>query len=268
MKIQDRESNPKAVISNTDRQCNLTRVPSPPGPTTLSASLVLTGAGRGPTLQNISKHNGDMNDTLPSAFPVGEPFPSVTSAVAALTQQQLDRLLQIARRRIERLTQSSAVQRLLSQCEPADFVHEAIMLVLIGELKPGEGRRTHSRHLNSSCCFFNFLQGIVHSRISARLGKTVREGEHLSVEAQQLLGNRTVVQDVQLNEIKTVLYKHLCAAAGDNPALRSTLLLLELEAPSIDKEPSRFQLHKMRKLGRLALKELAAGDEARDLFLP
>jgi len=268
MKIQDRESNRKVVIPNTYPECNLTRVTSPLGPTTLSASLVLTGAGRGPARQNVSKHNGGMNDTLPSAFPVGESFSSVTCAVAGLTQQQLDRLLQIERRRIERLTQSPAVQRLLSQCEPADFVHEAIMLVLIGEMKPGEGRRTHPRHLDSSYCFFNFLQGVVHSRVSARLGKTVREGEHLSVEEQQLLGNRTVVQDVQLNEIKTVLYERLCAAAGDNPALRSTLLLLELEAPATDEDPSRFQLHKMRKLGRLALKELAAGDEARDLFLP
>ena len=242
--------------------------PPPACHTTLPASLFLTGAGRDPPFQNVVKHVVDMNSTLPTEVPFGDPFPTVAAAVAALTQHQLDRLLQIARRRIERLTQSSAVQRLLCLCEPADFVHDAIMLVLVGELKPGQGRHTHLRHLNDLGSFFNYLQGIVHSCISARLGKTVREGEHLSMEVQPLLGTRTVAQDVQFNEIKSVLSERLRAAAGNNPALQSTLILLELEPMETGREPSRFQLHKMRRLGRHTLRELAAGDEVRGLLLP
>lgn len=222
---------------------------------------------QGSPLQSIAKHDCDMNNPSPSLVPVGEPFPTVTAAVAALGQPQLDRLLQIARRRVERLTQSPAVQRLLSQCEPADFVHDAIMLVLIGELKPGQGRHTHPRHLSGSGSFFNYLQGIVHSRISAHLGKTVREGEHLSAEEFPLPQTRTVEQDVQLQEIKSVLSQRLRAAAGNNPALQSALMLLELEPTAAKQEPSRFQLHKMRKLSRRTLQELAAGEAARDLLL-
>jgi hypothetical protein len=141
----------------------------------------------------------------------------VSAAVAAITQQQLDRLLQIARRRIERLTQSPAVQRMVGQRQPIDFVHDAIMLVLVGEEKPGLGRHTHRRHLDSSKAFLNFLQGIVHSLISAQLGKTIREGEHVSAEEQELMGTRTVTQDVQFNEVKAHLAARLRAAAGDNP---------------------------------------------------
>lgn len=196
-----------------------------------------------------------MNNTSQITVPFGEPFPTVSAAVAALTQPRLDRLLNIARRRIERLTQSPAVKRMLSRCDPADFVHDAIMLVLIGELKAGRGRHTHLRHLAGPDRFFNFLQGIVHSRISAQLGKTSREGEHLSAEEEPLSEARTVAQDVQLNEVKAVLSARLRAAAGNNPALQSTLMLLELEATDTGREPSRFQLHKMRKLGRTTLRE-------------
>ena len=208
-----------------------------------------------------------MNNTSQSAVSFGEPFASVTAAVAALTQPQLDRLLAIARRRMERLTQSPPVQRLLGQCDPADFIQDAILLVLVGELKPGQGRHTRPRHLASPQAFFNFLQGVVHSRISARLKKLLHEGEHLSVESQPLTGARTVVQDVQLNEIKASLSARLRAAAGTNPALQSTLMLLELEAMDSGGRPSRKQLHKMRRLGREVLKELAGDEEVNALLL-
>jgi len=208
-----------------------------------------------------------MKNTSQAIVPFGEAYSTVSAAVAAITQQQLDRLLQIARRRIERLTQSPAVQRMVGQRQPIDFVHDAIMLVLVGEEKPGLGRHTHRRHLDSSKAFLNFLQGIVHSLISAQLGKTIREGEHVSAEEQELMGTRTVTQDVQFNEVKAHLAARLRAAAGDNPALQSTLLLLELESEELQGEPSRFQLHKMRKVGRHALQELAGGEEVRDLLL-
>ncbi len=208
-----------------------------------------------------------MNHPSQSLVPFAEPYPSVTAAVADLTQPQLDRLQQLARRRLERLTQSPPVQRLLSQCEPADFIHDAILLVLVGELQVGAGRHARQRHLASPPAFFNYLQGVIQSRISAHLKKLLHEGEHLSTEDQPLLGNRTVVQDVQLNEIKNALTHRLRAAAGNNPALQATLVLLELEVNEAGGQPSRKQLHKMRRLGREVLEELAAGESVHDLLL-
>ena len=82
-----------------------------------------------------------------------------------------------------------------------------------------------------------------------------------------MLGNRTVVQDVQLNEIKNALTHRLRAAAGNNPALQATLVLLELEVNEAGGQPSRKQLHKMRRLGREVLEELAAGESVHDLLL-
>ena len=95
----------------------------------------------------------------------------------------------------------------------------------------------------------------------------LHEGEHLSAEDQPLTGARTVVQDVQLNEIKASLSAQLRAAAGNNPALQSTLMLLELEAKDSGGRPSRKQLHKMRRLGREVLKELAGDEEVNTLLL-
>jgi hypothetical protein len=208
-----------------------------------------------------------MKNTSQSLVPFGEPFPNVSAAVAALNQHQLDRLFQIARRRIERFQQSPAVQRMLGQGDPDEFVHDAIMAALLGEAKPGQGRRTHQRHLASSGVFFNFLQGIVQSLISAKLSKTVREGEHLSAEEQPLTESRTVVKDVQFNEVKTALAAKLRASAGNNPALQSILGLLELDTMGLKRQPSRSELHKMRKAGREALKELAGNEAVRDMLL-
>ena len=208
-----------------------------------------------------------MKNTSQSIIPFVESYHSVTEAVAALAQPQLDRLLAIARRRIERLNQSSTVQRLLGQCDPADFVQDAIMLVLVGELQPGNGRRSHARHLASERAFFNFIQGVIHSRISAHLKKLVNEGEHQQAEVSNLPANRTVVQDVQLNEVKATLCARPRKFAGDNPALQSTLQLLEVEATDTDRQPTRKQLFKMRRLGREVLKEMANGEDVKELFM-
>lgn len=196
-----------------------------------------------------------------------QPYQSATEAVAALTQPQLDNLLAIAKRRLERLARSPAVQRLLAQSDPADFVQDALMLVLAGELKPGQGRRTRPRHLASHQSFFNFLQGVIQSRISSQLNKLLREGEHCGND-HDLPSAHTVTQDVQLNEIKAELSTRLRAFAGNHPALLAALSFLELETPETDRQPTRKQLHKMRHLGRQVLQEMADGQEPKELFLP
>lgn len=211
-----------------------------------------------------------MNNTSQITVPFGEPYPNVTAAVAALTQPQLNRLAAIAQRRLENATEAHAAQRLQVQNEPADFVHEAILLVLAGKLQPGRGRRTHPRHLASPFAFFNFLQGVIHSRIHAQLITLAGKTEHLSADtdpAVVLLSQTDVVKDVQLNEIKRALSARLRAHAGDHAALQATLRLLELEGTDARQKPSRDHLRVMRKLGREVLQELAAGETVKDLLL-
>jgi hypothetical protein len=196
------------------------------------------------------------------------PYSSVSEAVATLTQHQLNTLLAIARKRFARLTREETSQWLQSRCEPWEFVHDAIMLVLVEELKTGTGRRTHPRHLANHRTFFNFLQGVVHSRISAFFKKECRSAGLAQVEDGDL-APRTVLQDVVLNEIKAQLTRSLLAFAGKNPALQSTLALLELEAPKPSSfSPTRKQLCKMRRLGREVLREIAAGEDVQCLFQP
>lgn len=204
-------------------------------------------------------------NTTSTQINIHQPCKTATEAVATLTQSQLDRLLAIAARRLERLNQSSSVQRLLAQSEPADFVHDAIMLVLAGDLPSGQGRHTRSRHLASHQAFFNFLQGIIQSRISAHLQRLLREGEHC--QEQDLTTGRTVIQDVQLNEVKSQLSARLREVADNHPALLSTLAFLELDTPQTDCQPTRKQLHKMRKAGRQALQEIAEGHNIKELFM-
>jgi len=81
--------------------------------------------------------------------------------------------------------------------------------------------------------------------------------------------SRTVLQDVVFSGIKAQLAQRLLAFAGKNPALQSTLALLELELPKpLSSSPTRKQLCKMRRLGRAILRELAAGEDVQCLFQP
>lgn len=203
-----------------------------------------------------------MNNPIPSNVPFAEPYQNVTAAVAALTQPQLDRLLAIAQRRLERLSQSASVQRLLIQSEPSDFVQDAIMLVLVGELQSGRGRHTHPRHLAGQHSFLNFLQGIIHSRINAQLISFACQAEHVSMEEENstvLPAATNVVREVQFNELKAELTARLRAHAGNHPALQSTLVLLELEGEN-QQTPSPLQLWRMRRVGRKILQQLIADE--------
>jgi len=204
-----------------------------------------------------------MNNPIPANVPFAKPYQSVTAAVAALTKPQLDRLQTIARRRLERLTWSASVHRLLVQSEPADFVQDAILLVLVGELQPGHGRNTHARHLAGQHAFFNFLQGIIHSRINAQLMSHACQAEHVSMEEENstvLPAVTDVVQEVQFNELKIELNARPRAFAGDNLALQSTLQLLELDGNSETQKPSRQQLCRMRREGRKIFRQLIADE--------
>ena len=193
------------------------------------------------------------------------PYQSVSQAVADLHQPQRDRLLAIARNRIFRLNQSAAVSRLLATREPLEFVHDAVMAILLREFDPKAGRHTNPRHLTSPAAFFNFVQGVVHSLISAHLKRECHAVAHQQGEIEPSV-SRTVVQDVMLNEVKAELLARLRAVAGNNPALQATLQWLELDSPDTGHTPTRKQIWKMRQVGRDVLREIAAGAQVQELF--
>jgi len=193
------------------------------------------------------------------------PYSTVSQAVAALTETQRNRLEAIARKRIFRLAQSAAVSRLLAMCEPLEFVDDTVMVILLGEFDPKAGRRTHIRHLASPVAFFNFVQSVMHSRISAHLKRECRAVEHQQGEIESAV-SRTVVQDVVLAEIRAELLARLRAVAGNNPALHSALQWLELDSPDTGPKPTRKQIWKMRRAGRDVLREIAAGAQVQELF--
>lgn len=208
------------------------------------------------------------NKTLQqSNVTLAAPYTTVSQAVADLTEAQRNRLAAIARNRIFRLTQSAAVSRLLAMCEPLEFVDDAVMVILLGEFDPKAGRRTHVRHLASPSAFFNFVQGVMHSRISAHLMRECRAVEHQQGEIESSV-SRTVVQDVVLAEVKAELLARLRAVAGNNPALQSALQWLDLDSPDTGHKPTRKQIWKMRRVGRDVLREIAAGAQVQEIFQP
>lgn len=202
--------------------------------------------------------------TQSSNVTLAVPYTSVSQAVAELTRLQRARLLGIVRRRFASLPQSPQVQRVLSQREPLDFVQEAVMLVLVGEARPAEGRHAHVHHLASPAAFFNFLQGVLQSLISASLKSECRATAYQPMP--EASAPRTAVQEAILNEVKADLAARLRAVAGDNPALQSTLLWLGLESPAAYCQPTRNQIWKMRGVARGVLREFAAGSAVHDLF--
>jgi len=205
------------------------------------------------------------NKTTQTNITLAAPYISVSQAVAALTEPQLNRLQAIACRRLEKFRNSPAAERLTINHQAQDFVQEAIKLVLLGEVSPGEGRRTNVRHLASPQSFFNYLQGIMHSLIWAgwlRASHTV-EYQAAACDASSA---RSVVQEVVFNEVTGELLAQLQKIARDNPALQAAFPWLDLDAPNTGSKPTYKQISKARRLGREILREAAAGGDIRDLF--
>ena len=203
--------------------------------------------------------------TQQSNITLADPYISVSQAVAALTEPQLNRLKAIAHRRLEKFGHSPATERLNIQHQAQDFVQEAIKLVLLGEVSPREGRRTNARHLTSPQAFFNYLQGILHSLIWAGWLRASRALEYQTA-ACDAASARSVVEEVVFNEVTGELLAQLQKIARDNPALQAAFPWLELEAPNGDSKPTYKQICKARRLGREILREAAAGGDVRELF--
>ena len=193
-------------------------------------------------------------------------YATVPAAVAAFTSDnnQLNRLVHIARARLDRLAALPPGQRLRSREDPLGFVHDTIALVLAGK------RKAHPRHLSDSYAFFNFLQGVLQSCISNALKSIVAEGEHVpigptddpSVPFADPESPANVVNEVSLRETKSELVARLRQSFADDPAMQQHVDLLEKSGLNEDRllpgEISDKQRHRLRTRAQQVLREMSA----------
>jgi len=196
-------------------------------------------------------------------------FASVRDAVVALsTPETVQRLAEIARRRLDRLAVWPAGQRLRALREPMEFVNEAVGLLLREADCAGTGRRTHVRHLESMKAFFNFVQAVVQSCISNQFKQQLRRGEHVPLHLQEASGNLIepttsidVVRDIALRETTGELANQLKQEFRKQPQMRE--VIAEFESGGLDgNRLSRYhqsdkQMHRLRKKARQILKQMS-----------
>jgi hypothetical protein len=98
----------------------------------------------------------EFNSTGPNPL-AGSPYPNVSAAVAALTNNDRLWLSRLAALRLNRLRSHSGLARYLAGKEPADLVDDAIERLQTGS------RRTKPGHLASHLAFLNHVQSVVNS---------------------------------------------------------------------------------------------------------
>ncbi len=96
------------------------------------------------------------------------PYSSVSQAVAALTESELNQLVTVAESQLELVGKSPVASQFTVHHQARDFVQETIKLVLLGEVSPGQGCQVPVRHLAGPQTFFDFLQDVLHRLIRTR----------------------------------------------------------------------------------------------------
>jgi hypothetical protein len=204
--------------------------------------------------------------------PADPPFPTVSAAVAALsTPENLARLALVAQKRLNRLACLPPGHRLRAEVEPMEFVHEAVRLVQTGEQHPGQGRNTRTRHLQNLASFFNFVQAVVQSCISAKLKRFTGQGDHAPIgdanadpSCVEPPSSSDVVREVQLRETERKLIEGLEQLAATRPSLKSAVALVQATALEDHRLPkaelSYKQVHEVRKRSRSVLREIAMSE--------
>jgi hypothetical protein len=184
--------------------------------------------------------------------------------VAALTSDnnQLNRLTQIATRRLDRLAALPPGQRLRSLEDPLGYVHDTICLVLGGK------RKARSRHLASPAAFFNFMQGVLQSCINSALNSVVAEGVHVPIGPDDSPDSRyvdpespaDVAREVALRETKQELVARLRLSFAGNPAMQEQIDLLDQSG--VDRLPhgdlSAKQQHLFKRQAQHVLRAMTA----------
>jgi hypothetical protein len=199
----------------------------------------------------------------PAAPAQNGPFGTASAAVAAFTAdpQQLHRLVQIAARRLDRLACQPPGQRLRSLDDPLGYVHDALAAVLSGQ------RQIHPRHLLSSNAFFNFLQGVLHSRLSNALKAVVTQGVPLPIGPEEPdspyldpPGMTDVVQEVSHRETLRELSARLEQSFAHNPPMLHQVHLVEQSG--LDGLPDGHltaqQQHRFRKRAQALWRQISA----------
>src|ERR1035441_7747327 len=105
----------------------------------------------------------------------GSSLPTALQLVTALTENQHQRLLAHAAKRMRRLLSVPEMERCLARKSPDDIVHDSLQKVLLGESHQKEGRKLSLKGRQSTDDFLAFVQGIINSDVSKIGRESCRE---------------------------------------------------------------------------------------------
>ncbi len=119
-------------------------------------------------------------------------------------------------------------RRLLSIISsPEDLVGRAVQAVLLGEERPGEGRRLSAKNRRSTAAFVAGLRSVVDSQLSNLTRSAEANSEHVPVgtredpDAVELADLSDLARLIERRDLKAVLFRHLREwAAGHAGLLR------------------------------------------------
>jgi hypothetical protein len=153
-------------------------------------------------------------------------LPTALQLVTALTENQHQRLLAHAAKRMRRLLSVPEMERCLARKSPDDIVHDSLQKVLLGESHQKEGRKLSLKGRQSTDDFLAFVQGIINSDVS----NTVRSCEvsfpHISLGDPETEPGTVEVPEpfdfarlVELRDLKRELFARLELVLQNEPAL-------------------------------------------------
>ncbi len=153
-------------------------------------------------------------------------LPTALQLVTALTENQHQRLLAHAAKRMRRLLSVPEMERCLARKSPDDIVHDSLQKVLLGESHQKEGRKLSLKGRQSTDDFLAFVQGIINSDVS----NTVRSCEvsfpHISLgDPENEPGTVEVPEPfdfarlVEIRDLKRELFARLELVLQNEPAL-------------------------------------------------
>ncbi len=222
------------------------------------------------------------NPSGPQPNGSGEPRPSVTSLLAALTDNQRKRLEFFAAKRLRRLIAYPQNVRILSLVTAGDLVNESIHKVLLGETNPKMGRHMKLKNLLSTESFIQGLMNLVNSELANLITSAEAATEYIPLEVDDSVHFKIEIEDpfdlralVNRRELKEIFFKRLRLRSNKDPEILAVVDLWErdfLTSDSIAEGADRVLVYHVRKMARQILREFSSEgtfgpDQGRNILL-
>jgi len=170
------------------------------------------------------------NLTTTNGLPAWGGTCSAAGLLAALTPEQRQDLRNFAAKRLARVARVPSRRRLLSIISsPEDLVGRAVQAVLLGEERPGEGRRLSAKNRRSTAAFVAGLRSVVDSQLSNLTRSAEANSEHVPVgtredpDAVELADLSDLARLIERRDLKAVLFRHLREWSAGHAGLRRVI---------------------------------------------